>query len=374
MDAALLSDPGFWGGGGSLAMGGIAGRLPAEVDGLGRVFFQTSGSGGVPKWIGLRKEALLLSAAVVNRHLRVDEEACWGLALPLHHVGGFGVVARAFEAGCRLREFSRRWDAVAFCDWLAAEGVTHSSLVPTQVHDLVRAGLRSPAGLAAVVVGGGQLAEDAGRAARALGWPVLASYGMTEAGSQIATHRMDSLDLPYQCAPLPVLPHWRVEVSDAGLLRICGPALFDGWLEPDGGGWRWRQRVGEWHETSDRVALGDRGLTPLGRADGVVKILGELVDPEAVERELAGDRLLRGEFCVVAVADARAGHRLVAVAESADGVEILRKRLDAYNHDAPGFRRVDGPMLVDPFPRSSLGKILRPEIVRNYGLSSSSPA
>jgi O-succinylbenzoic acid--CoA ligase len=374
MDAALLRDPGFWGDGASVAMGGIAGGLPAEVDGLGLVFFQTSGSGGVPKWIGLRKEALLLSAAVVNRHLRVDENACWGLALPLHHVGGFGVAARAFEAGCRLREFSRRWDAAAFRDWVAAAGVTHTSLVPTQVHDLVRAGLRGPAGLLAVVVGGGHLSEEEGRAARALGWPVLASYGMTEAGSQIATQGMELLEMPYVSAPLTVLPHWRVEVSEEGLLRIAGPALFDGWLEPDGDGWQWRRRAGEWHETSDRAEISAAGLTPLGRADGVVKILGELVDPEAVERELAGDGLTLGEFCVVAVPDARAGHRLVAVAESADGVEVLRERLEHYHRDAPGFRRVDGPVRMDPLPRSALGKLLRGEIVRNYGLSSGGDA
>jgi O-succinylbenzoic acid--CoA ligase len=335
------------------------------------VFFQTSGSGGVPKWIGLRKEALLLSAAVVNRHLRVGEESCWGLALPLHHVGGFGVVARAFEAGCRLEEFSRRWEAVAFRDWAAAAGVTHTSLVPTQVHDLVRAGLRGPAGLAVVVVGGGYLSEEEGRAARALGWPVLASYGMTEAGSQIATQGMELLDLPYVSAPLALLPHWRAGVSESGLLRIAGPALFDGWLEREDNGWRWRRRTGEWHETSDRADVSTAGLTPLGRADRVVKILGELVDPEAVERELAGAGIALGEFCVVAVPDARAGHRLVAVAESAGLLERLRERLAAYHQSAPGFRRVGGPVLMNPLPRSPLGKLRRGEIVRIYGLSSS---
>ena len=53
-------------------------------------------------------------------------------------------------------------------------------------------------------------------------------------------------------------------------------------------------------------------LTPLGRADLRVKVLGELVDVEAIEQELAalsGGRLAPGSFVVVAVPDARAGAR-----------------------------------------------------------------
>jgi O-succinylbenzoic acid--CoA ligase len=163
MDPALLIDPVFWGDGSSVAMGAFDGDLPDEVDGSGLVFFQTSGSSGEPKWIGLTKNGLLISAAAVNGHLGVTEDSCWGLALPSHHVGGFGVVARAFEAGCGHVVFPGRWDAGRFRDWVAVEGVSHVSLVPTQVHDLVVAGLTAPGGLVAVVAGGGRLAEETGR-------------------------------------------------------------------------------------------------------------------------------------------------------------------------------------------------------------------
>ena len=74
---------------------------------------------------------------------------------------------------------------------LADRGVTHTSLVPTQVHDLVKADLRAPETLKAIVVGGGHLDAATGRLARTLGWPVLASYGMTEAASQIATQTLE---------------------------------------------------------------------------------------------------------------------------------------------------------------------------------------
>ncbi len=367
MDPALLIDPVFWGDGASVAMGAFDGELPDEVDGSGLVFFQTSGSSGEPKWIGLTKSGLLISAAAVNGHLGVTEDSCWGLALPCHHVGGFGVVARVFEAGCGHVVFPGRWDAGRFRDWVAEEGVSHVSLVPTQVHDLVAAGLTAPDGLVAVVAGGGRLAEETGRAARGLGWPVLASYGMTEAGSQVATQGLGLLDVPYEMGRLPILPHWRVGVNDEGLLRLAGPALFDGVLERVGGRWRFVKRVGEWFETRDRVLLDGGVLTPMGRWDGVVKIFGELVDPELVERELAvcaEGGLVEGRFCVVAVADERAGHRLRWFIEGDFDREWAMRVRERYHGSVPGFLRVGEAEGVEVFPRSPLGKILRREIVR----------
>ena len=202
MDASLLTSDAFW--------NDPRSPVPEIPELAGHVLFETSGSTGDPKWIALSKQALLVSAAAVNHHLGVTRESCWGLALPLNHVGGFGVAARAYQAGCGFQNFSQRWDAQAFREWLERQEITHTSLVPTQVHDLVKANLTEPAAVCAMVVGGGHLDPLTGQAARNLGWPVLASYGMTEAGSQIATQGLDQLHAPYQSAPVPLLPiSWR---------------------------------------------------------------------------------------------------------------------------------------------------------------------
>ena len=42
---------------------------------------------------------------------------------------------------CRCRTFEARWQAAGFRDWLVKHGVTHTSLVPAQVHDLTAAGV-----------------------------------------------------------------------------------------------------------------------------------------------------------------------------------------------------------------------------------------
>jgi len=368
MDQSLLSDPGFWQSARPVAMGAPPTDLRRFPALEGHVLFQTSGSSGTPKWIALSKDALLLSAAAVNRHLRVDEHSRWGLALPMHHVGGFGVVARAFEAACGIARLAGRWQAREFGDWLAKKKITHTSLVPTQVHDLVAAGASAPPGLAAVVVGGGHLDDAAGEAARRLGWPVLASYGMTEAGSQIATAEPSSLDQPYRHAPLPLLPIWDVAADDDGILKIAGPALFSGSLVMARNQWEFVPRVGNWHISSDRVLISPEGITPLGRADAMVKVLGELVDPCGIERKLlalAAGRLRAGTFAVAALPDARAGHRLVPVFEAGVGNSVAEETLAAYQAAAPGYARLAAPVWLERLPRSDLGKLRRRELTES---------
>ena len=358
-------DPGFWADDRPLAPAGFAGGLPGLEVLAGQVLFESSGSGGPPKWLALSKEALLLSAAAVNTHLRVTADSCWGLALPWYHVGGFGVLARAFEAGCRCRTFQSRWQAAGFQDWLVKHRVTHTSLVPAQVHDLTAAGITAPPGLRAVVVGGGRLAGDPGRAARALGWPVLASYGMTEAGSQIATQGLELLETSYKPTLLEVLPIWRVRATAMGRLEIAGPALFSGTLVQAGDEWRFEPRRGQWHVTADRGVIDDGRLTPLGRMDLIVKVLGELVDPERIEEELleaAQGGLRAGQFAVVALPDARAEHRLVPVFEDAVPPQVIAAVLAEYHDRAPGFQRLQKPVSLPALPRSPLGKVRRTEL------------
>ena len=365
MTPAALVTRSFWIETTPFAAGNFPGRMAALPELRAHVLFETSGSSGAPKWIALSKAALLASAAAVNRHLGVTRTSCWGLALPLHHVGGFGVAARAHEAGCRFARFDWRWDAAAFAAWLTENEVTHTSLVPTQVHDLVKAGIHTRSSLRAVVVGGGHLDLETGRAARALGWPLLASYGMTEAASQIATQDFSALEQPYQPAPLPLLPIWQTEISQKGRLRIAGPALFSGKLRRDGEIWIFEPRDSDWHQTEDRVSIDDGFLTPLGRADSLVKVLGELVDPEEIERELAalsGGALAPGSYMVAAVPDARTEHRLVPVFDSGTDAEVIRNVLSAHAKQAPGFRRLGPAVTLVPFPRSPLGKPLRAEI------------
>ncbi|MDP4899224.1 MAG: AMP-binding protein [Akkermansiaceae bacterium] len=358
-DLKQFTHESFWEDPGCFVAGEWEGELPdVSVPGA-CVLFRTSGSTGEGKWVVLRKSALLVSARAVNEWLGVDERSVWGLALPLNHVGGFGIVARAYAAGSGLAVFPEKWDAGAFSEWIPRDGVSHTSLVPTQVHDLVKRAILAPASLKAVVVGGGRLEESLGEAARELGWPVLASYGMTEACSQIATQRLSSLGKRFGEAGMELLPIWEAEVNEDGLLSISGDALFSGTITKEG----FSQRQHGAFLTSDRVRLDGCILIPEGRADSLIKVMGELVDIEAVEREflrIAGDRIDPGEFAVVALPDERRGHVLVAVFEG--GLDAAVPAYREYQENAGGLLRFERWIEMEAFPKTNLGKLRRAQL------------
>lgn len=354
------------------------GFLTADERLRDHVLFETSGSTGAPKQIALSKSALEASARAVNWHLQVDANSCWGLTLPSHHVGGFGVLLRSQLAACRLAQFAEKWQPKRFQAWADQEQLSHLALVPTQVFDLVANGITAPKSLRAVVVGGGHLDPQIGQRARDLGWPVLASFGMTEAASQIATQPLADLQREFRAAPIGVLPHWSLAVDHTNRLRLSGPALFSGILVFSENQWVYQPRTEKWFETNDRVTLSDQGLTPLQRIDTLVKVLGELVDPLQIEAEIiasCGGTLAAGSFVIVAVPAARSEHALIAVADAkTTEAATWQSAISAYQASAPGFRRLQQIARIHDFPRGGLDKPRRAEIAHRFSPADPEPS
>jgi len=346
-------------------------ELGRKLAGEEAVVFATSGSCGFPKWVLFRRAALLSSAEAVNRHFEVTSDDRLMVALPLYHVGGFGMAARGYAAGCALRRFPGSWDAPRFAEQLEKHECTLTSLVPTQVHDLVACELKAPSSLRALVVGGSGMNEREGQAARDLGWPLLQSYGMTEAASQVATDLPRNLSRNFRVAPLSILSGWECRVGENGCLQLRGKALFECYLRWENGQMRRNGEKDEdgWFASSDLVELRGTELTMQGRADRRVKILGELVDVQALEAELRG-LLEKGEAHVLPVPDGRRGWRLLPVVEEGSGeagnfIRMLNQRM-------PGFARLEPVRVVERLPRTDMGKIdvaaLRKEIEDREGL------
>lgn len=333
-----------------------AAELSACLKGEQAVVFASSGSGGTPKWVLFRSEALRSSARAVNLHLEVSSADRWMMALPEFHVGGFGIIARAVVGDCGMRRFVGRWNAMRFVEEVGELECTLTSLVPTQVHDLVLCELEAPASLRAVVVGGAGMDEVEGQAARDLGWPILQSYGLTETASQVATDLLENLAAPFQNSPLPVLPSWEARVDESGCLQVRGEALFESYLRMEGGTLvrESPKEDGAWFATSDLVTLRGRALTVRGRADRQVKILGELVDVQAVEDELRAHLAHGKEVHVLLVRDERRGWRMIPVIEGEGEFEDL---VEILNDRAPGFARVESARSVAQLPRTALGKV-----------------
>ena len=326
--------------------------LGAEFPDLeGHAWLGTSGTSGDLKMVALSRTALEASACAVNVHLGVTSSDVWLNPLPLFHVGGLGMCLRAELAGAGHEVLRGGWEANGYVRAAEETGATLSALVPAQVHDLVAAQCRAPLSLRAVVVGGGALADSLRRRAVALGWPLLPSYGLTEAGSQVATARMGQVEVEW----LPVLEHMEVRTGGAGVLELRGSSLLTGWMIFGAGVARWEdpKRDG-WYATSDRVELRGRELRVLGRMDDLVKIRGELVDVAALERSLQA-RVTSGSVLVRSVPDERNGVALHVVAENRAAAEEVRAARDDV---FPAFAR-PGTITTDVIVRNALGKPVR---------------
>jgi O-succinylbenzoic acid--CoA ligase len=333
----------------------LVARIPLD----GHVWVTTSGSTGRLKPVALSKRAILASAAAVNAHLSSDARDVWLNALPTFHVGGLGVHARAHLSGARVVTLEQ-WDHAAFGSRLTAHGVTVTSLVPTQVFDLVQAGLSPPPSLRAAVVGGGALAPELYAQARALGWPLLPSYGATECASQIATADITSLEriaLP----ALTLLPHITARTDAGGRLEIRSDALFTGYATDSG---LEDPKANGWWCTDDLGTVTGRTLAVHGRADQTVKVGGELVNLEALEARLA-EVLARTAPATDAALFAAHHERLgqvigLAIATTDPGV--VARVQDALNAAVLPFERVRVALMVPAIPRTPLGKVRRGEL------------
>jgi o-succinylbenzoate---CoA ligase len=312
------------------------------VDLPGHLWLATSGTTGSLKLTALSKRAVLASAAAVNRHLEAGPADVWCCVLPTFHVGGLGIHARAFLSGSRVVTAS--WDARRFAEM---DDVTLASLVPAQVRDLVRANLRAPGAVRAIVVGGGALPDELYRDAGALGWPVLPSYGMTECASQVATATRES-------AELVVLDHLEARTDD-GRLAFRGESLLTGYgteggfVDPKVDGWFLTEDLGTVVGTAE-----GRILRVEGRRGDFVKIGGESVDLGRLDAILAA--VAGAHAALLAVPDERLGWVIHLVVETASDVEEIVRD---YDKKVLPFERARRVHRVAAIPRSALGKLSR---------------
>ncbi len=337
--------------------------LEHELGEQGWCLFQTSGSEGERKWVMLTKEKLQISACAVNAHYGATAHDHWLLALPTHHVGGFGVLARAFQSGSPVTRLEGKWDTAVFVRRCEDVGATLTSLVPTQIFDLVAERRRAPLSLRVVLVGGGALSPEIEASALSLGWPVRRTYGMTETASQVASQREVGGEME-------VLPVWSLDTDRDGVLRVRGAALAEGYAVREGKKWRREPILADAGlRTRDRVSLHAEGgrsfLRFIGREVGIVKILGELVALGPVQQRIDDLRLrlglMHGDAVVCDTPDPRRESKLVLVVSglTQEQAACLQSSL---NETSPPMEQIEEIRLLASLPRGELGKILLPEL------------
>jgi O-succinylbenzoic acid--CoA ligase len=309
---------------------------PAPRDSDPLAILSTSGTSGAPKAAVLSRRAFLASARAAHAVLPLGPGDRWLLNLPLAHVGGLSIVTRSLLArSAVVLPDPGPFDPERFVAAIERGRVTFASIVPAMLHRIVAARLRAPSSLRAVLVGGAAASPELVSSARALGYPVRATYGLTEACSQVATD-----DVHGRLRPLP-----GIEVAVDETIRVRGPTLFDGYSSD--GAIECPLRDG-WLDTGDLGALHDGVLTVLGRRDERIVTGGENVDPLEVERALEAN--LRARTCVFGLADPAFGHIVCAA------IEGSKADIEGAVADLAPFKRPRRVFYVDAIPEVGPGK------------------
>jgi len=256
----------------------------------------TSGTTGRPKGAVLSHGALAASAIASAAHLGALPEERWLACMPFHHVGGLAIAVRAVLFGATV-VLHERFDPERASHALDREQIALASFVPTMLRRVleVRGERRAPRTLRALLVGGAacppELLERAWRA----GWPALPTYGLTEAGSQVATlppHEIGTADP--QTSGRPLLGT-EVEIRDEagralppgepGEICVRSPTLMSGyWRRPEATA---TALCGGWLHTGDAGLLTPEGhLRVLDRRRDLIVSGGENVYPAEVEAAL----------------------------------------------------------------------------------------
>jgi o-succinylbenzoate---CoA ligase len=324
-------------------------RIPPGV----ALVISTSGSEGEPRGVLLSDASIDAAAAAANHHLPLRPGDLWLDCLPLYHIGGLAILWRCARAGAAVL-LHDGFDADAVAADLARQPVTHLSLVPAMLARLLETGVAPPASLRHVLIGGAALSQALHDRARAAGWPLNPSYGMSETAAQVAT--WTPADGPWR-EGLVGRPLGKNEIALAAdsRIRIRGPQVMLGYL--GGGG------IDEdgWLTTGDLGKIDANGrLTVTGRADDMLISGGRNVHPLEVESCLAGCPGVL-DVAVTGLPDKVWGDLIVALVvgdATAQGIaDWCRPRL-------PGAALPRRIVHLGSLPRNATGKLERSQLRR----------
>lgn len=300
-----------------------------EIDRPAVIVF-TSGSGGEPKPAVLTYGNLYYNARGANANIRLASNNRWLLNLPMYHVSGLGILFRCMMAGACVVVPDANDPLPAA---ITKSKPTHLSLVPAQLAELIGEGFAVPAELKVALIGGSACDRESAENARASRWPIYLSYGLTEAGSQVATMTPEAHPDKRISTSGKVLRHRELKIAADGEVLIKGPCLFAGyWLE----GTLDPARDAEgWYHTGDLGLLDPDGfLVVKGRKDFLIISGGENIQPEEIEMAMRAIPAIK-DVVVTSVPHDKYGQRPVAFVrasamKSDQWAAELKKRLPAF--------------------------------------------
>lgn len=267
-------------------------------DSAGGLVLSTSGTTGLPKLIFLDERRLLHTAGAVVRHLELTVADRGFNPLPLFHINAEVVGLLATLVAGATVILDERFHRTGFWDKVARHRVTWLNAVPAILARL------APLERGETVPQGIRLARSASsplplvvreRFERDTGIPIVETYGMTEAASQITANPIHGPRKPGSVGrpagtEVRVLAGGPTALSSTvtvGRVVIRGPSVIASYGGP---GYEDRFDAEGWLETGDLGYLDEDGyLYLVGRADDVINRGGEKVFPRELEEVILAE-------------------------------------------------------------------------------------
>jgi O-succinylbenzoic acid--CoA ligase len=309
------------------------------------------------KLIALSTQSILNSALRFNSFFKALPTDKWGLVLPVFHVAGLSTYARASLTGAQVCVTD--WNVELIYEWLFVNQISHISLVPAQVFDLVNLKLTSPVSIKKIFVGAGSLNLEIKKSFKDLGWPVVETYGMTETCSMIAVKNENDY--------FTVMPDVHISELDNKLKILCN-SLLTAWVQKTDNVMQTQVYLNDqWLLTEDRIELIDvNQFKYLGRSQDYTKILGEgvslteirsIFDSYVIELKLNVQN-----FVVTNVDDLRTTNKLILAVENSVDKPDAEKLVKMYNESCRPFEKILHCIYIRQIPRTSLGKLKNEEL------------
>lgn len=347
-------------------------RFPMETV---HTIVYTSGTTGRPKGAMLTYGSHFWSAvgSVLNLGLHADDK--WLACVPLFHVSGLSILMRSVIYGIPVL-LHERFDPDDVNEAIEGQGVTIISVVSSMLARMLdaRGDAPYPGTLRCVLVGGGPVPKSLLERCRALGVPVVQTYGLSETASQVVTlaprdafRKLGSAGRPLFPVELRILAgSHEAGPNEAGEILLRGPNVMAGYYKrPDETALALRDG---WLYTGDIGYLDEEGyLYVLDRRSDLIISGGENVYPAEVEAVLVAHPAV-AEAAVVGKEHAEWGAVPVAfvclrpgyAVEADDLVRFCRERL-------AGYKVPKEVHFAAELPRNAGGKLVRAELRERLG-------
>jgi O-succinylbenzoic acid--CoA ligase len=335
----------------------------------------TSGTTGRPKGARLTVGNLLFSAAASRERLGVTALDRWLLTLPLYHIGGLSILYRSYIDGTTVVLYEGSFDPHRIAKMLTQHQITLISLVPTQLHRMIEAGVQFPDSLRLILLGGAAASPDLLRRAYERNLPVATTYGLTEAASQVATmlpeqarYKPGSVGKPISGVTVCIVGEdgHDMPAGEIGEVVVSGGNIMRGYvgyddLNPSGV-----------FSTGDLGYIDQDGdLWLVQRRSDLIVSGGENIYPVEVENALKSHPLV-DDACVVGLPSVEWGQTVAAAIVRKAGVSVTPDELDAHcKVYLAAYKRPRRYIFVDCLPQTASGKVIRRDVAALFSGESS---